>query len=106
VTDHEQELRDFLGPGDRSVDYDFTESVRRRVLAEEAVKTARRTAWGKFGHDALGSGAIVLLMMLLGARPGLFSPANGAAAFSPLTILLFLFGIWALTVLRPSSHDG
>lgn len=106
MTDREQELRDFLGPANRSIDYDFAEGIRRRVLAEEAVKSARRTAWVRFGRDVLASGALVVLLLLLGARPGLVAPENVATAFSPMTILLFLFGIWAITALRPSSHDG
>ena len=99
MTDHEHELRDFLAPSGRSVDYTFAQTVRRRVLAEEAMKAARRSTWAKFGRDLLASGAIVVLLMLLGSQPGLVAPGTGnvSSAFSPLTTLVFIFGIWTLT---------
>lgn len=104
MIDRDRMLKEFLGPPQRGADQSFAETLRLQVLAEERLRAARRAAWAKFGREALANGTVVLLLVVLNLRPDLLAPDSVSPMFSPMTILLFLFGVWTTAFLRSSSR--
>ena len=93
-------LHALLAPPDEFPDALFTARVRRAILADEALRGARRQGWRRFATEVAGSLAVVLAFYLLGGSEA--APESGIVGFGPALAGLVLVAMWTLIALRPA----
>ena len=93
-------LAALLAPPQEFPDAVFTVRVRRGILADEALRAARRQGWRRFGVELAGSLAVVLAFYLLGGSDS--GAAAGTIGYGPALAGLVLVAIWTLVALRPA----
>ena len=103
MKEHDQVLSAFLAPSERGVDRSFVEGVRQQVLLEKGLRTARRTAWMKFGGEAAASAVVLFVLMAILRLGRIGSLGNLGEAISPATLALLIFAVWAAVALRPPA---
>jgi hypothetical protein len=98
----EARLRALLAPPDEFPDAHFTARVRRAILAEEAMRAARRRAWRRFAVELFGTAAIVLAFFVMGRGDA----GAGGEGFNlgPAVAGFTLLGFWTFAALRPGAR--
>ena len=89
-----------LAPPDEFPDAVFAARVRRAILADEALRSARRRGWRRFAAELAGSLAVVLAFYLL--RGSDSAAQGGTIGLGPALAGLVLVAMWTLVALRPA----
>jgi len=97
----EARLRDLLAPPDEFPDDHFIARVRRAILADEALRAARRRAWRRFAVELAGTAAVGVAFVVMGS--GDAGAAGESFNLGPAVAGFALLGLWTFAALRPGA---
>ena len=91
-----------LRGAERAPDETFVSRMERVLEAERRMEAQRRSAWQRFGVEALASAAVALAFVLIG-RLGTAAPEVDLTALSPAMAAALLIGLWLAVGFRPAA---
>ncbi len=100
----DERLKSLFAAPEAPPDAMFVQQVRDRLVLEERLRAARRSAWRRFAAEIAASGA---MLVTIANVMGLFEAGvvQGASALSPGTTAILIFMIWTVVALRPAGRS-